>query len=151
MPKGDLKTCLYEADEFYKIAAKCVDENVSVAFGTYRVYPVVVNYSFSCELYIKALIMYRSGDGTPRTHHLKKLMEKHLEPQDCVEVRRRCEARFRTTFESALQLFDTAFVEWRYGFEKELRIDIDDLIEFAKVLNAYAHEVIDVHEECQEN
>lgn len=130
------------ADEFFEIAAKRVDEDFFAAVATYRVYPVVVNYSFSCELYIKALMMYRNGNGTfVKGHHLKELIEKHLNAQDYAAIKNRCKAVFRTPFDNALQEFNTSFEDWRYGFEKNAVIDIDDLIQFAKVLRAYAHEV----------
>ena len=132
------------ADEFYGIAADRVNQNLFAAYETYRAYPVIVNYSFSCELYIKALMMYRSGNSTfAKGHRIKDFIDNHLNPQDRNEIRKRCEAVFRAAYDQNLDDFDKAFEDWRYDFEvgKNISINIDDLIKFAKVMKAYTHEV----------
>jgi hypothetical protein len=105
MPQGDLDTCLRMADDFFEIACNSVDENILAAFETYRIYPIVVNYSFSCELYIKSLMMFRSGNRTfAKGHHLKNMIEKNLGTQDYSEILKRCKVVFKLPNDQALRV-----------------------------------------------
>ena len=76
MPKGKLKICLAEAGAFYEAGKSFATTKHILGFDQY-IYPVIVNLAFSCELYFKALMIWRNPDGSfDRGHSLVDLFNR---------------------------------------------------------------------------
>lgn len=130
----DLPVCINEADWFLLITEKINNLNDIISGG---MYPFVVNMAFACELYIKAILIYNSNnDKIEKSHDLKKLFE--TLPADA-------QSKIKTIFseksdgdlETILPEINTAFVDWRYAYEKNVDIDLTSIQAFAESLKKY--------------
>jgi hypothetical protein len=87
------------------------------------VVPFVVNASFACELYLKALA--HRGGVRLEGHQLAKLLvslptnERHSLARAWAAVARGGECKIAETLESVIRELSNSFVEWRYTHEKE--------------------------------
>lgn len=95
-----------------------------------RYYPTIiasiVNGVFSCELFLKSIIIL-NDKKIPKGHSLKNLLGN---TNILLEVKNRL---FEYRFEEELKKIDSAFVEWRYCYEK------DTLILNSKFLNDFCN------------
>lgn len=66
----DVKLCLGEANVFYRVAKSINNRNFFLQNG--ESYPFAVNLSFSCELYLKYLLLI-NGIKYGSTHYLDQL------------------------------------------------------------------------------
>lgn len=125
-----IRTCIEGANGFYK-AAKSLDPLTQMD-------AYFMNYSFCCELYLKALLMKTRADGKyKRTHNLLVLFKK-LPKQEKNDILK----QFRQTSSTDLMDFlsdeQKAFDNWRYAFEVEtLWGNVSGFEDFARVLNTY--------------
>lgn len=125
-----IKTCIEGANGFYEVAKRLDPLSQMDAY--------FMNYSFCCELYLKALLMKTRADGKyKRTHNLLVLFKK-LPKQEKDGILE----QFRQTSSTDLMDFlsdeQNAFDNWRYAFEvKELHGDVSGFEEFARALNTY--------------
>ena len=125
----------YTADGFRDIGTRAAMIADGYLFLRYYVGPCAVNLSFSCELYMKAMI----NDVNLHEHSLKKLFNK-LDDNRQRDVRIEydkipCNLEFMECFET----HDNAFIKWRYLGEyrdKETKsIDRKSLVNLARALS----------------
>ena len=112
---GDYKVCLNEANAFLSVAKSCLGNNADFLSG--KMYPFAVNISFSCELYLKAIMIHKSPTNQfCKGHDLKKLFEdlNNCE-QNVIETiyKKRCNEPLRELLEKNSK----AFEQWRYAFQ----------------------------------
>lgn len=55
---GDYRMCIDEAGSILNVAKACFDDTSEFLYG--KLYPFVVNANFSCELFIKAIMIKQS-------------------------------------------------------------------------------------------
>lgn len=84
-----------------------------------RIIPEIVNRAFSCEVFLKSLIVF-SGIAFRKEHELKALWELlAIELQD--EIEQELSSRYgfggADDFESLLDKTSNAFADWRYIYE----------------------------------
>ena len=143
MPKltGDFNVCMEEANMFYNIAKYCNDMDLE-DYMTKGFYTFVVNVSFACELYIKAIMMKNSQniDEFERGHELEKLF--NLLDDNCKEkVKDRFEKEYGNgIFNQFLSDNNNAFIDWRYALEHSVRTNINHFFSFATILKEFVEE-----------
>lgn len=131
----DIKVCITEAHAFLH-TAKLLEDELDTMIGG-GIYPFAVNATFACELYLKAILMYHSSDGTiAKTHKLDDLfnaLSSGAKTQIEVSYSQNCTSDLNTL----LAEVSTAFVDWRYAFEKGVRINVTGILAFANALKDY--------------
>ncbi len=135
----DLSVCIDEADWFLYVAEKINNLNDIICGG---MYPFVVNMAFACELYIKAILIYKSNNNKiEKSHDLKKLFETLP-----IDVQSNIKTIFSEKSDGDLEIIlpeiNTAFVDWRYAYEKNVSANLSDIQKFAESLKEYANENI---------
>ena len=83
--------------------------------------PMIVNYAFGCEVFLKAMLYY-SDIKVKREHRLKNLFD-HL-PPDAQKIIQERTIDWCGQWDNAFGLpliseISDAFVEWRYSFEND--------------------------------
>lgn len=150
MSKKNYKSYLGNATAFYE-SAKLLSENCnknllinnykSVAYFIFA----VVNYSFSCELILKA-VLYKYNISYNKIHLLYDLFNIYpLDLKNYVYQKFKEDYKIeKLEFEKKLMSISGAFVDWRYFvFEcKDLHIDNNFLINFSKVIYEQAISLI---------
>lgn len=132
MSKGDFKICLEEANEFLEVAEWC---NNSTRISS--IYSSVVNASFSCELYIKALMIYKSSNNEFSIGHNIENLFNLLEVSDKTAIENLYLKKTNKSLSKLLIEIDDAFVKWRYAFENGVSINITECLLFAETLKKY--------------
>ena len=96
----------------------------------------IVNGLFSCELFLKSILIL-NDKKIPTGHSLKKLLEKtHL----ATEVKNKLN---NYSFDEELEKIDNSFTEWRYCYEKDtLTINRGFVNEFCNALEEIARKQI---------
>lgn len=145
MPKGELTICLAEACAFYEVGKSYATSEHILGPDQY-IYPVIVNLAFSCELYFKALMIWRNPDGSfNKGHSLVDLFDE-ISDTDKDSVKKLYIPKFSGwSFESAIKEFDRSFDDWRYAFEvkeDDNVCTIYELIRFADSVHKYVEETI---------
>lgn len=138
---GDYHTCKIAADQFFYVSNLCNSNNV-YDYLNKTFYPYSVNVSFTCELYLKAIMIYRSpNDEFCKGHDLKVLFS-HLPQNDAVEIENRFNSFFNNKkLSDFLNENGNVFVEWRYALENTVKIDVTGFETFSSVLNNYVKEL----------
>lgn len=80
--------------------------------------PAIVNISFACELYLKALLSVVAGTFGKRGHKLAELFS--CLPEDCKERLRKNfskEVKGRISLDETMKIHSDSFLEWRYAYE----------------------------------
>lgn len=101
------------------------DEKIIIKNGIYinKIYPYIVNKSFSCEIYLKIIILY-NNDVYGRIHTLKDLYNKSkicdkFENYILENTKKNNIEYDKEKLDKDLDYISNAFVEWRYVFESE--------------------------------
>lgn len=141
MTKFDYKLTAFltyrHAQDFRK-SAEFLHDNIST-----RV--VMVNISFACELYMKALLIWNSKcDSIIREHLLNELFEK-LDKNTQMQIK--TESGIKNWDEFITHSSD-AFRDWRYYYEKDNIMfgDIGGLFAFAESLDKICKDTIPLKE-----
>ncbi|RWG07346.1 HEPN domain-containing protein [Mesorhizobium sp.] len=109
---------------FHLAAMRCGEVRVIDGTSVMATSPMIVNYAFAIELYLKSLLI--ASNGARRGHNLEELFRR-LRDADREEIERRYEAlggRTPTQLAGDLASYARAFEEWRYIFETKRRIAI---------------------------
>lgn len=123
---GDLNLCFDMANAFLDIGEYCDDlDKQAQAKGilfkneAFYAFPAIVNLSFACELYLKALILRQHREDVKQTHNLMELynvLPANIHDELEVEFRKYTK---RVSFKKTIEIHASAFENWRYGFEPE--------------------------------
>lgn len=145
MPRGELKICLAEACAFYEVGKNFATTKHVLGFDQY-IYPVVVNLAFSCELYFKALMIWRNSDGGFHKGHSLVDLFNELSDTDRNGIKGLYIPELSGWgFDDAIEEFDRSFERWRYAFEvkeDDNECTIYELIRFADSVHDYVGETI---------
>ena len=133
---GDYKLCVVEAHAFLRVADWCYIED-SANFLSGGMYPFTVNAAFSCELYMKAILIHFSPTNEfPCIHELDELFA--LLPYDTqIQLENEYSTKSTTDLSSFLKDSRDDFIDWRYALTKEVSTTITALIAFAYTLRDY--------------
>lgn len=131
---GDYKICIEEATAFLNVAKRC---NCGCEFLLGGMYPFAVNASFSCELFIKAVMLKKSPNDECSQGHDLKVLFNTLEMNDRTAIESIYKGKCLKPFSELLDESRTAFEDWRYAYEKEVYINIDGIIAFAEALQEF--------------
>lgn len=134
-----LDECITAANHFLAIAQTSSKTTDSLLAG--NIYPCMVNAAFACELLLKAIQATKPGIQTfPKGHDLKKLFN-DLEAHDRDKIDLLFKQKGVTPLEELLKESASAFVEWRYAYERQASGHPYDLINFGEVLNQYIQSI----------
>ncbi len=135
MPIGDYDVCVNEADAFLETAKWC--ERDIESFITGGMYPCIVNAVFSCELYMKAIMICNSVDKKfEKGHELEKLFSL-LPLTTQTEIEKTFNKENTIELKQFLKKINLAFEEWRYAFENGVQINETALLSLANILHRY--------------
>lgn len=136
----DPKMALSVADSFYYAAERCNEqEHIGEHFKWLPV-PAIVNYTFSCEVYMKALLM-KPGEKEIKGHNLLDLFDLlpskiQMNIQQLVDC---SQFPFREMLKNTSDLFE----ECRYVYEyRSLHINLKFLQELSASLKTVSHKII---------
>lgn len=128
---------------FHSMARSCVDQLVDQDEFEADCVPMVVNYAFSCELYLKSLILRRGGKHK-KLHYLDSLYRELTAPEreGILSLYKNHTKCTDDEFEEELAGFRNAFKDWRYNHEaKALRvIEVQALIFFTTCVYLFLRE-----------
>ncbi|MBE6929899.1 MAG: hypothetical protein E7463_06440 [Ruminococcaceae bacterium] len=149
--KGSFYMAMHEADGFFEIAALCDEHYLQNDVASNLLFPFVINLSFACEAYIKAIMIHYSPTNEfEHGHNLKDLFA--MLPQHCCQE---IEANYRNEviganqyidLHSLLDAYGNSFVEWRYGFVtsgNDLEIHSTNMSAFARCLRQHCNQIND--------
>lgn len=132
---GDYKVCIDEATAFLDIAKLCSNDIGELL--SEKMYPFAVNASFSCELFIKAIMIKRSPTNEFQCEHkLDKLFET-LDEKDRQAIEAFYSAKCNSPLYNLLAESSNAFIKWRYALEEGVSINASAIIAFAEALQEY--------------
>lgn len=135
MNGGDYQVCMDEATAFLAVAKSCAGDAGEFLAG--KMYPFAVNASFSCELFIKAIMIKKSPTQEfSRGHDLKELFHK-LDDEDRTAIRTAYNKKCDKPLDELLYESGKAFEDWRYALEKGVSICVTGIIAFAEALQEY--------------
>lgn len=103
--------------------------------------PLVVNAAFACELFLKALLIWKYKKKISG-HKLKELFQQ-LDDETKIEIQQEVDI---LDWDFFLDEANQAFIKWRYLHEKDeaVRISVSELTGFAEGLKKiYARKVLD--------
>lgn len=136
MAIGDYKVCIDEANAFLHTAESCIKgDYMSLLSG--KMYPFVVNAAFSCELYIKGIMIHNSANMEFETGHNLKNLFSQLNTTEQTAIKTLYDQKSTQDIYEFLNESGNAFAEWRYALEKGVNINITSLRAFAHALKEY--------------
>ncbi len=123
-------------NNFFESADYCMNAKDSFLKGFDT--PVIVNYAFACEVYLKALLFFLQTSKKLNTHKLFDLYKNLPEAQQkniAIQMYNQNVLLKDGLGRSQLENISEAFVKWRYSYEySTLHIDTSYLQAFCKVL-----------------
>ena len=130
----------YEANSFLQAANMLYSEENKL-YGWFNpiLYPTIVNVSFSCELFLKCLLVENKLPA--KGHNLKELFDR-LDNEQKQQIEKRTKT---TDFDTILEIHSDYFVNFRYFHEKSEEISIVNLsfmFSFANSLKSVIKESI---------
>ena len=140
-PHGNFDVCLKEAQGCLETAQWCVRD--FILMPEKMKYPFIINISFACELFIKAIMIGGSKSGTfERGHNIKDLFGKlRLDTQKKIQKsyeEKAAGVSFNESLDRFLSICQNDFSNWRYAFERnELEANGSDYLNFAYCLKKY--------------
>ncbi|MER9164419.1 hypothetical protein [Mesorhizobium sp. M0715] len=124
----------HAANGFHIAAIRCGESRVVAGEIQSPVQPMIVNYAFAIELYLKSLLI--ASNAAQRGHKLDELFAK-LRVTDREDIEKNFEiinGRNAQLLADDLRSYARAFEEWRYLFEsrRETRIAVYSLADLAR-------------------
>ena len=132
---GDYLVCKTEADSFLETAKWCESDLGAFLLG--QMYPFAVNIAFSCELYLKAIMIFDSEKDEFETGHSLKDLYAKLNANDKKGIEAIYNVKSFKKLNELLDESDKTFEQWRYAFEAGVTICVDGMIAFAESLKEY--------------
>ena len=140
--KGSFEVCIDVANQFYTVAHWCEEKSGS-EFLMETLYPFATNISFACELYIKAIMIYRSPDDEFSTGHNIEELFYNLETADQTDIEGEFTKRYTAkTLHEFLNENGNAFVDWRYAHEAAVSINISGYNAFVDALREFVRKLV---------
>lgn len=132
LQKGDYGVCKDSANQFLYVSKWCLQDG---RYLTDTFYPFAVNIAFACELYLKAIMIYRSpNDEFIPVHDLLELFE-GLSPNDVTAVEKLFSNKYKKAdIKTFLRENREVFPAWRYAMERGVSIDISGFEAFSQAL-----------------
>ena len=133
--------CKSSANRFYSVAKKIGNNDVFQIL--YNLYPYVVNISFACELYLKAIRFHDDPalKRVPGGHELKTIFES-LSKDEQRDITMLFQSKCSTDLHKFLVEDNRDFEDWRYAFEEEeVKANLSGLEVFAEVLHDYVEQL----------
>ena len=140
---GDFSMCREQADGFLETAQWCARD---MAFMPEKMKaPFITNIAFACENFMKAILIWESGDDVfPGGHDLKRIFDS-LSSNAQKKLKAAFKSKYQDNYydgrlENFLQKSRNDFCEWRYSFQKRehgLEADVTDYLFFANCLQDY--------------
>lgn len=136
MNKENFEICKEEAKQFLNIAKYTSESIDNIVF---YMYPFAVNAMFSCELFLKAILICEQTQENIRTHKIRELFD--MLPQNVQTDIKKSYSNNADDLDILIDEISNKFVEWRYAFEKAVSINVDDTMKFAEILSDYAESI----------
>lgn len=115
------------------LAKQCA-ENLDAVLS--YMYPLSVNITFACELFLKAILLCEKTKENIEIHELRKLFRfMSSEAQNTIKN------KFQGDLNNLLKEINKSFENWRYAFEQPVGLNVTNTIRFAEILNEYLDEV----------
>lgn len=141
--KGNLEQCITQATGFLETAHWCANDTVFMP-QEMKV-PFIVNLSFACECFIKAIMIQESDQNMFIPGHDLQLLFCNLSLETQQKIKKDYEARSGNCLhnghlENLLQNIKNSFKDWRYAFEDKdcgLNINASNCLNFAACLQDY--------------
>ena len=125
--------CKEQAKQFLSLAKQCA-ENVDTVLA--YMYPLSVNITFACELFLKAILLCEKTNENIEIHEVRKLFSfMSSEAQNTIRN------KFQGNLNNLLKEINNSFEIWRYAFEQPVGLNVTNIIRFAEILNEYLDEV----------
>lgn len=137
---GDFNICKDSADQFYSIAMWCQGNDIGDLISSF--YPFAVNISFSCELYLKAIMIKRSSLSEFQKGHNLLLLYRALDANDQAALEKEFSTQYSAkTIEDFLDENQEVFIDWRYAMEQKVTLDISGFLAFGEALKKYISKI----------
>lgn len=123
------------ADSFYSVGIEIshnINNNKKYAYG--------ILLALSCELYLKS-ILKDSKFPNERVHDLLILCNA-LAEVDKETIKSKFYLKTSVELFDVLEKCKDIFVQWRYPFENNNDINLDEFIDLVETIKEYAHEII---------
>lgn len=139
---GDFSVCKEAAEQFYITAQRCRGENMAdYLFGGF--YSYAVNIAFSCELYLKAIMIHRSPNNEFFTGHELSDLFSHLDSADSQVIEKNFAGKLPAKdLHTFLINNSKVFEEWRYALEGAVTMDISGFEAFSEILHDYVQPLV---------
>lgn len=134
---GDFNVCKDAANQFFYVASWCYERDATdYLMNTF--YPYSVNVAFACELYFKAIMIYRSPENEfSKGHDLRGLFDQ-LPVSDSTQISQAFTQQNRSkSLEAFLDKNRNTFIDWRYATEKPVCADVSTFYSLASILKDY--------------
>ena len=135
---GNIMQCILSAQQFIEVAERLISDNCEI----YYIRPFFVNAGLACELFLKSIKMYESGDGSfLEGHNLYKLFE--VISDDAKQAIREnydliyADRPHKVVFDDFLSRYSKPFFDFRYTFETPAEGNAVALLFFAWSLKQY--------------
>lgn len=142
--KGNEKECVKIAKAFWEIGKIADDMDTVLDMKSNFLFPMAINYSFACELYLKALSLHMES-SCRRTHNLFELYNA-LDDDTKDLLARKYEKNEQNGYQKhfkdlreMLKVHQNTFVDFRYAYEEKMEgesisIYIEDMRNLLEVL-----------------
>ena len=135
---GDYEICLGEARAFLDAAKYCYNNKNISDFLEYLMYPFVVNLAFSCELFLKSIMIFRSNTNEFIAGHPLDDLFTALPVNDQNAIRALFALKCSDDLDILLKSHRDAFENWRYAFEKPVTARVSSLIKLTECMDEYS-------------
>lgn len=141
--KGNFEQCVKQANGFLETARWCANDTVFMPQEMKS--PFIVNLSFACECFIKAIMIKESNQNMFISGHDLQHLFCSLSLEAQQKIKKDYEARssndlYNNHLDDLLQKIKNSFQEWRYAFEDtdySLKINASNCLNFAACLQDY--------------
>lgn len=133
---GKLDTCIRQAKQFLSVAKYCGEANENSPCAL--IFPLFVNASLSCELFLKAIMILESTDSSfYEGHDLNELFKKiSVGAQNKIALNYK-NRKLYISLQDLLNKYGDNFVKWRYCFEYGSEGNSLGIIGFSESLEEY--------------
>ncbi|WP_370814283.1 hypothetical protein [Butyricicoccus pullicaecorum] len=137
---GNLDTCIRQAKQFLGVAKYCNEQNQNSSCAL--IFPLFVNASLSCELFLKAIMILESTDSSFwRGHDLNELFKKiSVDAQNKINSNYE-NKKLHISLQDLLDRYGNNFIKWRYCFENGSEGNSFGIIGFSESLEEYIEEI----------